>query len=104
MFPDRSKNWRRDRHGNEYVSGLIPRWPANRTNTITAADRTPFSQLKSMSNVQPAVAEVEAETNYNGSEDKEMVGRNSWYSESDPLVAGRRTGNNFADQVYNDHR
>lgn len=57
-----------------------------------------------MSNAQPAVAEVEAETNYNGSEDKEMVGRNSWYSESDPLVAGRRTGNDFADQVYNDHR
>ena len=76
-----------------------------------SADRTPFSQpvtysLKGMSDVdaQPVVAEVEAETSFMGSEDEEMAGRASWHSESDPLVARGRAGNDSAEQPGNNHR
>ena len=76
-----------------------------------SADRTPFSQLvtyslKGMSDgdAQPVVAEVEAETSFMGSEDEEMAGRASWHSESDPLVARGRAGNDSAEQPGNNHR
>ena len=57
-----------------------------------------------MSDAQPVVAEVEAETSFIGSEDEEMAGRASWHSESDPLVAGGRTGNDSAEQPGNNCR
>ena len=54
-----------------------------------------------MSDDQPAVTEVEAETSFMGSEDEEMVGRASWHSESDPLVTRGKAGSDSIQQQGN---